>query len=100
MVYGKENEEHQVGLVLIYGCVMKYTNFNSGISIVKPIRCLCFSKIFILVKHSTCFGRSSRPSSGAQDSTYSNRHMSDRYGYLLLAGRRWNEFHLAPARSR
>jgi hypothetical protein len=40
-----------------------------------------FLKLFILVKHSTCFGRSLRPSSGAQDCTYSNRHMSNRYCY-------------------
>jgi len=31
-----------------------------------------FLKLFIPVKHSTCFGRSFRPSSGAQNCTYSN----------------------------
>jgi hypothetical protein len=36
-----------------------------------------FLKLFILVKHSTCFGRSFRPSTGAQDCSYSNRQMSD-----------------------
>jgi hypothetical protein len=36
-----------------------------------------FLKLFILVKRSTCFGWSFRPSSGAQNCTYSNRHMSN-----------------------
>jgi len=34
-----------------------------------------FLKLFILVKHSTCSGRSFRPSSGAQNCTYSKRYM-------------------------
>jgi len=38
---------------------------------------------FILEWHSTCFGRSFRPSSGVQDCTYSNRHLSNRYCCLL-----------------
>jgi hypothetical protein len=41
---------------------------------------------FILEWHSTCFGRSFRPSSGVQDCTYSNRHLSDRYCCLLASG--------------
>jgi hypothetical protein len=45
-----------------------------------------FLKLFILVKCSTCFGRSFRPSYGAQNCTYSNRHMSNSCCYLLLAG--------------
>jgi hypothetical protein len=49
-----------------------------------------FLKLFILVKHSTSFGRSFRPSPGAQDCTYSNRHMSNSCCYLLLAGTKWN----------
>ena len=44
-----------------------------------------FLKLFILVKRSTCFGRSFRPSSGAQDCTYGNRHMSNSCCYLPLA---------------
>jgi len=36
-----------------------------------------FPKLFILVESSTCFGRSFRPSSGAQNCTYSNRYMSN-----------------------
>ena len=43
-----------------------------------------FLKLFILVKSSTCFGRSFRPSSGAQNCTYGNRHMSNSCCYLLL----------------
>ena len=41
---------------------------------------------FILEWHSTCFGRSFRPSSGVQDCTYSNTHMSNRYCCLLASG--------------
>jgi len=41
-----------------------------------------FLKLFILVKHSTFFGRSFRPPSGAEDCTYSNRHMSNSCCYL------------------
>jgi hypothetical protein len=51
-----------------------------------------FHKLFILVKHSTCFGQSFRPSSGAQDRTYSNRHMSNSCYYLLLAAASNSDF--------
>jgi hypothetical protein len=44
-----------------------------------------FLKIIILVEHSTCFGRSFCPSSGAQDCAYSNGHMSNRYCYMLAS---------------
>ena len=44
-----------------------------------------FSNLFISVRRSTCFRRFYRPSSGAQNCTYSIRHLSDRYCYLLLA---------------
>ena len=44
-----------------------------------------FLKLSILVKRSTCFERSFRPSSGAQNCTYGNRHMSNSFWYLLLA---------------
>jgi hypothetical protein len=57
-----------------------------------------FLKLFILVKHSTCFGWSFRPSSRAQDCTYSNRYMSNSCCSLLLAGMRWR-FNLVPASS-
>jgi len=40
---------------------------------------------FILEWHSTCFGRSFRPSSGVQDCTYSNRHLSNRYCCLVAS---------------
>jgi len=43
-----------------------------------------FLKLFILLKRSTCFGRSFRLSSGAQNCTYGNRHMSKSCCYLLL----------------
>ena len=41
-----------------------------------------FLKLFILVKRSTCFGRSFHPLSGAQNCTYGNRHMSNSCCYL------------------
>jgi hypothetical protein len=57
------------------------------VSTVKPTRC----KIFEFTEHhSTCFGRSLRPSSGVQDCTYSIRYMSNRLAGCLLAGTRWN----------
>jgi hypothetical protein len=46
--------------------------FTRYSSIVQSTRCTCYLKIFILVKRSTCFGRSFRPSSGAQNCVYSN----------------------------
>jgi hypothetical protein len=51
-----------------------------------------FLKLFISKQHCTCFGRSFRPSSGVQDCTYSNRHMSNRYGSLVASG---NEMELS-----
>ena len=45
-----------------------------------------FLKLLILVKPSTCFGRSFRPSSGAQNCTYGNRPMSNSCCYQLLEG--------------
>jgi len=36
-----------------------------------------FLKLFILAKRSTCFRWYIRPSSGAQNCTYGNRHMSN-----------------------
>jgi len=43
------------------------------ISIVKPTGCTNVSNLFILEWHSTCFGRSFRPSPGVQHCTYSNQ---------------------------
>jgi len=48
-------------------------------------------------KHSTCFGRSFRPTSGIQDCTQIIRYMSYRLADCLLAGTRWNCSHLVPA---
>jgi len=42
------------------------------------------SNLFISVRRSSCFRRGFRPSSGAQNSTYSVRYLSDRYCFLLL----------------
>jgi len=44
-----------------------------------------FLNLFFSVRRSTCFRRVFRPSSGAQNRTYSVRHLSDHYCYLLLA---------------
>jgi len=67
------------------------------ISIVESTRCTNVSNYFILEWHSTCFGRSFRLSTGVQDSTYSNRHLSNRYcclsgKYLLLYVQSWSPF--------
>jgi hypothetical protein len=45
---------------------------NSDIPTVQPTRCTCYLKLFIFVKRSTCFRRSFRPLSGAQNCVYSN----------------------------
>jgi len=62
--------------VLCRFCVLVY--FYS-----KPTRCTNVSNLFILEWHCTCFRRYFRPSSGVQDCTYSNRHLSNRYCCLL-----------------
>jgi len=49
-----------------------------------------FLTLFILVKRSTCFGRSFRPSSGAQNCTHGNRLMSNSCCFLLLAAAVWH----------
>jgi hypothetical protein len=49
----------------------KQTNYQY-IPIVQPTICTSYLKLFILVKRSTCFGRSFRPSSGARNWVYSN----------------------------
>ena len=50
-----------------YYNLSRFDNQNSYIPTVHPTRCTCYLKLFILVKRSTCFGRSFRPSSGAQN---------------------------------
>jgi hypothetical protein len=47
------------------------------IPIVNPTRCTSVSNWFILEWHSTCFGRSFRPSSGVQHCVYTNTHLSN-----------------------
>jgi hypothetical protein len=53
-----------------------------------PNRMRLFLKLFILVKRSTYFWRSFCPSSGAQNCTYGNRHMSNSCCCLLLVDAR------------
>ena len=55
-----------------------------------------FLKLFILVKRSSCFGRSFHPSSGAQNYTYSNSHTSNSCCYLLLTGTIWDAVPFRP----
>jgi hypothetical protein len=55
------------------------------VSVVNPTRCSNSSNLFCFWGNTTCFRRSFHPSSGVQDCTYSNRHMSNRYCCLLLA---------------
>ena len=43
-----------------------------------------FHNFLISVRHSTCFRRFSRPSSGAQNCTYSVRYWSDQYLTLYV----------------
>jgi len=43
-------------------------------------------KFILFWNATTCFERSFFPSSGVQDCTYSNRHLSNRYCYLLVGG--------------
>jgi len=49
-----------------------------------------FSNLFISAGRSKCFKRVFRPSSGAQNCTYSVRYLSGQYCYLLLARTGWN----------
>jgi len=57
------------------------------ISTVKPTSCTIFK---FIEYHSTCFGRSFRPSSGVQDCTYIIRYMSYRFVDCMLPVTRWN----------
>jgi len=78
-----------LGLTFIVPCIVIYSYSNNN-------KMHLFIKLFILVKHSTYFRRSVRPSSGAQNCTY-NRHMSKSCCYLLLAGTTWSR---VPSRPR
>jgi len=53
-------------------CTKEYMPDSYTIPIVQPTRYACYLKLFILVKRSKRFGRSFRPSSGAQNCVYSN----------------------------
>jgi len=52
--------------------VLRILKSRKIIRIVQPTRCTCYLKLFILVKRSTCFGRSFCSPSGAQNCVYSN----------------------------
>jgi len=66
------------------GMVPNFTKRFQIISIVKPTRCTNVSNLFYfgITLH---FGWSFHPSSGVHNCTYSNKHMSNRYCYCLLA---------------
>ena len=70
-------------LTFIGPCIIIYSYSTSN-------KMHLFLKLFILVKRSTCFGRSFRPSSGAQHCTYGNRNMSNSCWYVMLVGTKWN----------
>jgi len=59
---------------------------QESIPIVQTTRCTCYLKLFVLAKHSTCFGQSFRPSSGAENCVYSKQLLlpaaSSRYQQL------------------
>ena len=73
-----------------------WQNILQVIPIVKPTRCTSVSNLFILGRHSTCFGRSFRPSSGVQDCTHSNRYLSNRYCCLLASKQSAVSDHIRP----
>jgi len=73
--------EHKQGVK--QGPRATYSQKETIISIVKPTSCTIFE---FIEYHSTCFGRSFRPSSGVQDCTHSIRYMSYRLADCLLAG--------------
>ena len=62
-----------------------FTPDQYTISIVKQTRCTRVSNLCYFGNDTlrTCFGRSFRPSSGVQDCTYSNRHLSNCFMYDL-----------------
>jgi hypothetical protein len=68
--------------------------------IVHPTRCTCYLELFILVKFSTCFWCTFRPSSGAQNCVNSNGICQTAAATCCYRG--WDEtpFHLIPDSSR
>jgi len=72
------------------------TAFHLYIPIVQPTRYTCYLKLFIFVKHSRCFGRSFRPSSGAQNCVYSNGICQTAAVTCCYRGWAGTAFHLIP----
>jgi len=73
-------------ILILRKCDVHRAVYRSNIPIVKSTRCTNVSNLFILEWQCICFGRPFRPSSAVQDCTYSNRHLSNRYCYLLASG--------------
>ena len=62
------------------------STFEGRLMDVKPTRCTISQIYFILEQHSTCFGRSLRPSSGVSNCTHSIRYMFYRFSQLPASG--------------
>ena len=82
----KTNQMHQCTKFILFGVTLHVfrTVFPS---IIRSSRLYIQKQAFvkqIMLSASTCFGTSFRPSSGVQDCTYSNRHLSNRYCCLPL----------------
>ena len=73
---------------------------GENIPIVQPTSGTCYLKLFILVKRSTCFRRSFRPSSGAQNCVYSNDICQTAAATCCCWGCYGAEFHVIPDNSR
>jgi len=70
-------EMHMLNLTFVGQCVANiFTEYNQQDA--------TFHNLFISVTRSTCFGRVFRPSSGAQNCTYSVRYLSDQYLTLYV----------------
>jgi len=74
----KENENKKWHLTFIGPCIANIFQEHKQ-------QDATFLDLFISVRRSACFRRFFLPSSGAQNCTYSVRHLSDHYCYLLLA---------------
>jgi hypothetical protein len=74
--YSKTNKMHLLSQI-IYSCKTLYMFRTVFPSIISSSRLHIQQQTAAATcwKHSTCFGRSFRPSSGAQDCTYSNRQL-------------------------
>jgi hypothetical protein len=89
-------QETNISYLVLLSGKLPQANFQAFmvIPIVQPTRCTCYLKLFILVKPSTLFRRSFRPSSGAQNCVYSNG-ICHSTAAATCCYQEW-EFHLIP----